>query len=66
MFRIIIGGTLLFVGIMLFAAAGAASHTGLSTDFTEGETWLLWGIFVVPITLGLWLLFGRWLRKLFR
>ena len=66
MFRIIIGGTLLFVGIMVFAAAGAASHTGLSIDFTEGETWLLWGMFVVPITLGLWLLLGRSLRKLFR
>lgn len=66
MFRVIIGSTLLFAGIMLFAAAGAASHTGLSTDFTERETWLLWALFGAPMMLGLWLLFGKSLRKLFR
>lgn len=66
MFRILIGVTLLIVGLVVMCGALAATHTGPPTDFQRIDTWLFWGLFVVPIGSGLLLLFGKRIRKSWR
>lgn len=53
------GGTLVIVGIYVFIVAMASNPVGLPTDFTRGGTWLLWALFIAPISLGSWLLVGE-------
>lgn len=61
--RILIGVTLLIVGLVVMCGALAATHTGPPTDLLRADTWLFWSLFVVPLGLGLFLLFGKRARR---
>lgn len=66
MFRIIIGVALLVIGFFVMCGALAATHGNPPTDLMRWNTWLFWSICIVPMSVALWLLFGKSLRNLFR
>ncbi|MBK9761713.1 MAG: hypothetical protein IPO90_17560 [Flavobacteriales bacterium] len=66
MFRILIGSTLLIVGLALLGLFLADTHSRLPTDPLHAATWLTWSVFTVPSVLGLWILLGKRLRSLLR
>ena len=64
MFRIIIGVALLVIGFFVMCGARAATHGNPPTGMLRMNTWLFWSICIVPMSLALWVLFAKSLRKL--
>lgn len=66
MFRIIIGVALLLIGFFVMCAALAGTHGNPPTDLMRPDTWLFWSICVVPMSIALWLLLRKSLKRMFR
>lgn len=56
MFRVLIGCTLLVVGLFVMCAALAGTHGNPPDDPMKADTWLFYALFAVPLGLGIALL----------
>lgn len=66
MFRIIIGVALLIIGFFVMCGALAATHGNPPTDLMRWNTWLFWSICFGPLTVALWILLGKSIRRALR
>ena len=61
--RRVLGIILLCIGLFLLLGAILNPHVRWSSDVGDMDNWFFWSMFMLPIGLGLLLLFGKRLRQ---